>query len=416
VATGVAPTIFISANELSGEAHAAHLATALQQLRARQGLPPAILQGNGSTRMEAAGIEILSDVTHMGALGIVHIVLKTPLSLRVLAKTVRHILRTRPQMVILVDSRVFHLRLAAMLRKRGYRGKIVYYVAPVRWESLYDPSEQVRSLSNPRFLQLRKYCDYSLLIAPVSLKTYEQLDIPHRFIGHPSCELVRPQLDDAQFAALVGDDDGVQQRVIVGALTGSRSTEVNWIAPHVFRALRLMREALAEEGVDLLPVAPVAHPDLRPALLKAAREAGLSGLALLDSSDVYELMARADLMIVKSGTGLQECVMAGAPAVMCYRIPEYLAWFMRHIKRFSMPFYGFPNLLAGREVVPELIQEECSELRIAEVAGELLFDANRKARMRNDYRQLRAQMCPDQGDGLTPLQRGARELQRLLGR
>jgi lipid-A-disaccharide synthase len=80
-----------------------------------------------------------------------------------------------------------------------------------------------------------------------------------------------------------------------------------------------------------------------------------------------------------------------------------------------MPHYGMPNLLAGREVIPELIQEECNELRIAAVAGELLFDQEQRRRMRANYRELRHQICPDLGDGLTPLERGAAELQRLLG-
>lgn len=408
-----APTIFISANELSGERHAAHLAAALQELRASRGLPAAELEGNGSQAMRAAGVRILNDVTHMGAIGIVQIIAKTPGSLLLLRRTVRHILRTRPQMVIMVDSRVFHLQLAKLLRRAGYRGRIVYHVAPVRWESLYDPSELVRSLDNPRFLQQRELCDLSLLILPISLKTYEQLDMPHKFIGHPGCELVRPGMDDADWNALIGPPTG-KRRVIIGALTGSRAAEVRWIAPHIFAALRTMRDALESEGIELVPVTAVAHPDLRPAVVRAARQAELTGLVMLDSGCAYDLMHRADLMIVKSGTSLQECVLAGAPALMCYRVPTLVAWIARHIQRFSMPYYGQPNLLAGREIVPELIQEGCNELRIAAVAGELLFDQQRRARMRAEFAAVRAQMCPSLGDGLTPLQRGAVEVQKLL--
>ncbi|MDQ3024149.1 MAG: hypothetical protein M3R04_07190 [bacterium] len=411
---GAAPTIFISANELSGEAHAAHLAEALQRLREERGLPPVYLEGNGSRRMRAAGIKLLGDITHMGALGIVQIVMKSPGSAMLLLRTVRHIMRTRPQMVVLVDSRVFHLRLAAMLRKRGYHGKIVYFVAPVRWESTYDPSELLRSLDNPRFLKQREHCDFSLLIYPVSLKTYEQLDMPHKFIGHPGCELVRPTLTDAAWDELIGPPSA-KRRVVVGALTGSRDAEVQWIAPHIFSAMRLIGEALEPEGIELVPVTAVAHPDLRKAVVKAMRQSGLRNLVMLDSDCAYDLMHRADLMLVKSGTGLQECVLANAPAVMCYRVPGAVAFIARHIQRFSMPFYGMPNLLAGHEVVPELIQEQCNELRIAEVGGELLFDPEKRRLMRAEFEQLRRLLCPG-GDGLTPLARGAVELQKLLGR
>jgi lipid-A-disaccharide synthase len=407
------PTIFISANELSGEAHAAHLALALQELRKSRGLPPAHLEGNGSQRMRAAGVRILHDITHMGALGIVQIMAKAPRALLMLRETVNHIMATRPKMVIVVDSRVYHLRLAAMLRRRGYQGKLVYFVAPVRWESQFDPSELVRSLENPRFLQQREFFDLSLLIYPVSLKTYENLDIPHRFIGHPGCELVRPSLSSAEWQQIVGPARG--KRVVVGALTGSRDAEVKWIAPPVFAALRLMSEALQEEGIELVPVTAVAHPDLRQAVVKAARDAGLSGLVMIDSADVYDLMHHADLMLAKSGTGLQECLLAGVPAVMCYRVPDSVAWIARNLQRFSMPYYAFPNLLAGREVVPELVQEDCNELKIADTAGQLLFDGPKRRHMLEAYKELNPLLCPDLGDGLTPLQRGAGELQRLLG-
>jgi lipid-A-disaccharide synthase len=400
---------------LSGEAHAAHLARALQKLREQRGLPPAVLEGNGSQQMRAAGVRIFRDITHMGALGIVQILLKAPGSAVLLLRTLRYIMRTRPQMVVLVDSRVFHLKLARLLRKRGYRGKIVYFVAPVRWESLYDPAELLRSLDNPRFLEQREFCDLSLLIYPVSLKTYEQLDMSYKYIGHPACELVRPTLSDQQWGALIGPG-GERRRVVIGALTGSRDAEVQWIAPHIFRALKLIGEALEAEGIELVPVTAVAHPDLRKAVIRAARDSGLAGLVMLEQASVYDLMHRADLMLVKSGTGLQECVLADAPAVMCYRVPQVVAFIARYFQRFSMPFYGFPNLLAGKEVVPELIQEECNELRIAAVAGELLFDQRKRKAMQEEYRQLRHQLCPALGDGMTPLMRGASELQRLLNR
>jgi lipid-A-disaccharide synthase len=411
---GSPPVIFISANELSGEAHAAHLALALQELRAARGLAPAVLEGNGSQQMRAAGVRLQHDVTHMGAIGMVQIIRKAPSSYLLLRRTLRHILNARPQMVIMVDSRVFHLQLAKMLRRAGYRGKIVYFVAPVRWESLYDPSE-LRSLNNPRFLQQRELCDLSLLILPISLKTYEQLDMPYKYIGHPGCSLVQPDLTDSEWEVLIGPP-ARRRRVLVGALTGSRDAEVRWIAPHVFAALRLMREALAAEDIDLVAVTAVAHPDLRPAVVRAARQAGLTELIMLDSSCVYDLLHRADLMIVKSGTSLQECALAGVPALMCYRVPGPVAWIARHLQRFSMPYYGLPNLLAGREIVPELIQEECNELRIAAVAGELLFDDQRRSLQRAGLADVRRQICPDMGDGLSPLQRGAQEVQRLLGR
>src|SRR5690606_29256645 len=112
----------------------------------------------------------------------------------------------------------------------------------------------------------------------------------------------------------------------------------------------LLQEA-CREAPDLpriIALAPVAHPELRQAMLAAARRGGLEELTLVDSEYRYDMLTRSALMIVKSGTGLHECMILGIPAVMCYRVHPALAWVGRHLMKFSMPFYGFPNLLANR--------------------------------------------------------------------
>jgi lipid-A-disaccharide synthase len=404
--------IFVSTGELSGEMHAAYVIGALQQLRAAQGLPPALVEGNGSQRMAAQGVRIVHDVARWSEIGIVLNLIRAPFFLRIMRETLRHILRSQPEMVILVDSRVLNLKLAKALREHGYSGQIVYYVSPVRWESLYNPAEHARSLRNPRFKQLKQYCDLAIPIYPVSLGVYDELQIPYIFPGHPLCEIARPRLSDREFTGLTGV--GLSPRpLLIGALTGSRVGEVREIAPHVFAALRLIREALQGEAQvpPLQLVATVAHPALRRELLSAARHAGLDDLVLLDSDYTYDLMARANLMIVKSGTGLHECMLLGVPALMCYRVSAAVAWIARYIMRFKMPFYGFPNLLAGRAVVPELIQEDCRYTRIAEAAGELLFDEQQRAEMQAAFAELRARVCHR-----APLHQIAQALQdRLAG-
>lgn len=405
-------TVFISTGELSGEMHAAHLTAALQAVRAELGLAPAIIEGNGSTRMKAAGVELLYDVATWSELGIVHNLLKAQFFHRVVTDTARYILSNQQDMVILVDNRVLNLSLARMLRTRGYRGRIVYYVAPVRWESLYNPAEHERSLKNRRFLDVKQYCDLALPIYPVSLQVYEELGIPYEFPGHPLCELAQPRLSDDEFSAVTGIPyDPAAPPLIIGALPGSRVREVQWIAPVIYSALALMEEAFDEDPAlpRLHIVSPVPHPDLQHGMLEAARRAGLHNLVLIDQEYNYDLMARARLMIVKSGTGLHECMLIGVPAIMCYRVPRYLAWLLRSVMHFNMPYYGFPNLLAGRPVVPELIQEDCTHLKIAELAGSLLFEETERQAMLQAFRELRDTVCRPH-----PLKRAALRIQELL--
>ena len=405
-------TVFVSTGELSGEMHAAHLVRALKDLRAERGAPPAIIEGNGSQRMHEAGARLLFDVATWSEMGIVHNLLKAQFFHRVLMATARYVLSNHPDMVVLVDNRVFNLNLARLLRMRGYTGRIVYYVAPVRWESLYDPAEFQRSLTNPRFTQVKRYCDLALPIYPVSLNVYEQLQIPYEYVGHPLCSLTKPRLSDEMFSQLTGIPyDRQAPPLIIGAMPGSRRSEVRNIGPPIYQALKLVGEALSEEpGLPHLHVvSPCAHLELRDDMMAAAREVGLSDLTLIDSEHTYDLMARAQLVVAKSGTSVHECMLIGVPVLMCYRVQAYVAWIAKYLLRFSMPFYALPNLLAGKAVIPELIQEECNHSRIAALVGTLLFEESERRVILDEFAKLRELVCKP-----NPLKRAAERLQELL--
>ena len=390
--------------------HAAHLARAIQSLREEQGRPPAIIEGNGSQRMNEAGVQLLFDVATWGEMGIFANLLKAQFFLRVVSATARYILSNQPDLVILVDSRFLNLSLAKYLRNRGFTGKIAYYVAPVRWQSLYDPAEHARSVTNRRFTDIKDYCDFAIPIYPVSLPVYAELSIAHEYVGHPLCEQVQPRLSDAEFSALTGIDfDSADPPLLVGALPGSRIGEVRQIAPEIFRALALMQEAFAEDPQlpALSSVSVLAHRELLDEITKAARRAGLTDLTLIDPEHVYDLMLRARLMIAKSGTGVHECMLANVPAIMCYRVAPAMAWIARHVMRFTMPYYSLPNLLANKPIVPELIHEQCNYRRIVELAGSLLYEERERRAMLDAYKEIRKLVCKPQ-----PLRRAA---QLLLG-
>lgn len=405
-------TIFVSTGELSGEMHGAHLVRAIQAERAAQGREPAVISGNGSRQMTDAGVELLFDVSTWGEMGILANLLKAQLFLRAVSATAKYILANSPELVILVDSRFLNLSLAKYLRKSGYTGKIAYYVAPVRWQSLYDPAENERSIKNRRFTDVRDYCDFAIPIYPISLPVYEQLGIPHKYVGHPLCDLARPRLSDAEFSRLTGIDyDADEPPLLVGALPGSRVGEIRQIAPEIFRALALMKEAFREDPAlpPLNAVAVLAHEDLLDEVMAAARRASLPDLTLVDNSAVYDLMARARLMIAKSGTGVHECLLMNVPAIMCYRVAGFTAWLAKWLLRFKMPYYSLPNLLANRPVVPELIQEECNHRRIVELAGTLLYEERERQAMLDSFAELRALVCKPE-----PLRRAAQLLLKLV--
>jgi len=143
--------------------------------------------------------------------------------------------------------------------------------------------------------------------------------------------------------------------------------------------------------------------------MAAAREVGLSDLTLIDSEHTYDLMARAQLVVAKSGTSVHECMLIGVPVLMCYRVQAYVAWIAKYLLRFSMPFYALPNLLAGKAVIPELIQEECNHSRIAALVGTLLFEESERRVILDEFAKLRELVCKP-----NPLKRAAERLQELL--
>lgn len=405
-------TVFISTGELSGEMHAAHLVTRLQEFRKQNGQPPVIMEGNGAEAMVAAGVTLLHDVATWSEMGILANMAKAQFFHKVVMGTLRHILSNQPDLVILVDNRFLNTNLARLLRQNGYGGKIVYYVAPVRWESCFDPAEHAKSLQNKRFLDIKRYCDFAIPIYPVSLKVYEELDIPHGFYGHPLCDLAKPSLDDASFEELVGYKLGpLKQSTLVGVLPGSRVGEIREIAPEMFKGLALVEEAFSE--ADDLPklqvVVALAHPSLRDEVISAAKQAGLGEMAMVEAKYSWDLMARARMMLVKSGTGLHQCMLMGVPSMMCYKVAPATAMFARML-RFSMPYYGLPNLLANKPIVPELIQEDCTGSRIAEMAGGLLFDEDERKTMLEGFAEVRQLVCkPD------PLGEIAKKVSSFLG-
>ena len=321
---------------------------------------------------------------------------KAQFFLRKIRATVRYILSNQPDMVILIDSRVLNTNLARLLRQQGYTGRIVYYVSPVKWESLYNPAVLQQSLQSKRFLDIKRYCDLAIPIYPVSLPTYEGLEIPFEFTGHPLCEKARPRLSDGEFTAVTGIPyDAADPPLVLGILPGSRVGEVRQIAPPIFKAVALITEAFREDPdlPELHPVAVLAHHDLLDEVMRVVRQAGLSDLALIEPGNVYDLMARSRLVIAKSGTAVQECMLIGVPVIMCYRVHPAMAWIARHIMRFSMPYYSLPNLLAGKPVIPELVQEDCNHKRIVDLAGSLFYEERERRAMLSAFKELRSLVC-----------------------
>lgn len=383
------PHLFFATGELSGDMHASHLVDAL---RAHPRMPDFELSALGSSNLEMRGATLVADPVKHSALGVLSNLASLPAHLSIFRRSLRFILEQGVDAVILVDNRYFNLRLAQSLRRNGFRGAIVYYLAPTLWQAAFDSRLQHVEMQpkafqrrvRKRFQAMRRYCDFALLIYPVGLELFRFFKVPFEFIGHPLCELVAPTMEPARFRAMCDAEDGR----LVGLMPGSRVQEVQLIGRALLDAAELIRRELPQTAFAL----PVAHRHLREPIVHELRRRNIE-VTLLEPELKYDLIANADVMLVASGTATHECTVAGTPHIMAYRLPPVQDFLYATFTRFRLPFYAFPNILCGRQVIPELLRGECTGARLAEEATALLSNEHRRAEMCEQLALLKQRIC-----------------------
>ncbi len=380
--------LFISAGELSGDVHAARLIDALAK---RVGSLD--ITALGSDNLKAAGAKVLYDTARGATLGVIGNLLQAPQKLTLFNAAVRCVMQDKPDAVILIDSRFFNLNLARVLRDKGYQGAIVYYVAPVMWQAASDEryrniaqqAEPFRRNTGRRFELMRKHFDLALVIYPVGLELYQHFGVNYEFVGHPLCGAFETTISREEMRALAGASG---DSPLIGLMPGSRKEEVSVIGRELIGAANIIAQQIPGVAFAL----PVAHPSLRPQMLAMLKNGGAS-ITLLEPEQRFSLISHADLMVVASGTATHECAAAGTPHIMAYRLHPALDFFYSNFTRFRLPAYAFPNIIAGRKIIPELIRRNCSAKEIAKASLELIGSQEAMEQMRCDLREVRALIC-----------------------
>jgi lipid-A-disaccharide synthase len=354
------PLILISAGEPSGEMHAARLAAAL---RARTG---AHLFGLGGPRMREAGVELLADSSQVAVVGISEVVRRLPSVWKVYRQLVDEAARRKPDLAILVDFPDFNLRLARRLHRLGVR--IVYFISPQVWAW------------RPKRMQLiRRLVARVLCIFPFEEDFYQRADVPVNFVGHPLVDAVQPTMTREQFAERHKLD---AVKPIVALLPGSRPAEIAHILPGILEACSL----LERDGKHQFVVA--AAPGIPKKTFLDLERSG-PPLHIVEGA-TYDALAAADCAIVSSGTATVEAALLGTPMVVVYRVSATTAFIARRMVR--TPFFSMVNLIAGRRVVPELIQEAFTPEAVAAEVRRLLTSAEAREIMRNDLAEVKRKL------------------------
>jgi lipid-A-disaccharide synthase len=354
--------LLISAGEASGDMYAARLATAL---RARADVR---LFGMGGPRMREAGVEVVVDCADVALVGLLEVARKMPALNRAWRRLLSETRRRRPPLAILTDFPGFHLHLSRALRRKGVRN--VYFICPQFWA--WRPRRV--NLVRRRFVR-------GLCIFPFEVEFYRKAGVPVDWIGHPLVDQVSSSLTRAEFAARHGLD---ASRPIIALLPGSRPGELAQHMPRLVAALARLQTVAGRQFV--LAVAP----GLTSAQVSAYLRADVP-IHIVEGA-TYDVLAAADVAIVSSGTATVEAALMGVPMVVVYRVAPATAWVARRLVR--TPFFAMVNLIAGKRIVPELIQDDFTPERVAEEAEQLLGSPEARKEMRDELAQVRQRLGP----------------------
>jgi lipid-A-disaccharide synthase len=359
-----APEILISAGEASSDMYAARLATAL---RARTG---ARLFGMGGKRMAEAGVELIADYHQVAVVGISEVLHKIPTVVGVQRKIASEAVRRRAALAILVDSPGTHLGVARRLKNNGIR--VGYFIGPQVWA--WRPG---------RVRVVKRLVERMVVIFPFEVGIYSEAGVPVDFVGHPLVDVVKASMSRTEFAARHGLDAG---RPIVALLPGSRRSEIERHYPLIMEACeRLSRETQTRGAIQfVLAAAPALGTDL---FAPYARP-GVSVTRVEGAT--YDALSAADCAIVASGTATVEAALLGTPMVVVYRVSPTSAFVLRRMVR--SPFIAMVNLIAGRRVVPELIQDQFTPAAVEQEVRTLLESPGARDEVKAGLAEVRTKL------------------------
>jgi lipid-A-disaccharide synthase len=354
--------ILISAGEASGDMYAARLATALRERG------DVHLFGMGGPRMREAGVELVADCSEVSLVGIVEIAKKYPALKRVWKRLLGEAEKRKPRFAILTDFPGFHLRLARALKRRGTQN--IYFVCPQFWAWRPWRANLVRR----RFVR-------GLCIFPFEQEWYRLRGVNADFIGHPLVGNVAATRSRAEFAAALGLDPA---QPIVVLLPGSRGGEIAHHLPPLMRACHLIAKSRPAQFV--LALAPgMGKPQIAGYLPSDVQ-------VYVVEDATYDALGAADLAIVSSGTATVEAALMDAPMIVVYRLAPVTAAIARWLVR--TPMFAMVNLIAGKRVVPELVQKDFTPERVANEAIRLLDSPEACAEMRRGLAEVREKLGP----------------------
>ncbi len=351
--------IMLVAGEASGDLHGGAVARKLWE-----SAPAAEIYGMGGRRMQAAGVQTFFDPTRHSTIGFIEALAALPLMKKVLARLEKELDAHRPDVIVLIDFPGFNLRVAEIAKQKGI--PVVFYFSPSAWAWGRKRAERVVATAT-----------MVASVFPFEAEFYREAGANVTYVGHPLLDIVKPTMEREEARKHLGMPRASR---FVALMPGSRRREVGTLLPIMLLAARQIREEIP--GTEfVLPLAPtITFHQIEPMVQQA--ELPIRVVA----QQTYDALQVCDLAVIASGTATLEAACLGIPMVIAYKVSTLT--YMIGKRLVKIPYIGLPNIVAGREVVPELLQEEASPERIAEEAVDIMMDTERAEEIREDLQEV----------------------------
>ena len=357
-------TVMIVAGEASGDMHGASLVREMLKID-----PSLNFYGMGGNKMQEAGVKLLVNAAQTAVVGLTEVISKLGTLFRIIRRMKKSLDEMKPELVILIDYPDFNLNFVAPAAKKR-NIKIFYYISPQVW-----------AWRKSRIHKIKRLVNKMAVILPFEVDTYAAKGFTVDYVGHPLLDLVKPAYSKQESQKIFNLDES---KTTIGLLPGSRQSEVVKLLPEMLRASEILAQKI-QHVQFILPLADT--------LERETVEGIVSGFAIavkVISGQTYDAVSCCDLAIVASGTATLETALLSVPMVIIYKIAP-LSYFVGKLI-VDVKNIGLANIIAGKTVVPELIQKDANGNRIAAEAMAILSNEERKQEIIKELSAIRSKL------------------------
>ena len=358
--------LLIITGEDSGDLYGGNLAREIKKLS-----PDINISGVGGKQMRSAGVDIFCDVSEISVVGFWEVIEKLGLIRRLYKQIIEKFDSGNVKGVVIIDYPGFNLKIAEAAKKRGI--PVFYYISPQVW-----------AWRKRRVKTIKKYVDKMMVILPFEKEFYQREGVDVEFVGHPLLEVIASNSEaisssnKKEICQDLGVDD---KKLIIGILPGSRKKEIAYMLPEILKASSLIKGKYPSVQF-LLPLSQSIEEDY----LKNFITSDYSYIKIVKGKN-YDVMKVSDLLITKSGTSTLEAAIIGTPMIIVYKTSITSYYLAKALV--NVTYAGLPNLLAGKEAAPELLQHKMNAKNIAEKTIYFLEKKDGLEQMREEFKNIK---------------------------